>query len=159
MARIAKELQDDVESLDSVLEAGIAGNRDEMVEVVIHPLRLEAYNVTASGDTRFDLFVDEGFGLERRFATDFVADEDGTARVVTYSAIDERGDCGIAGCFPSGQGDATIRIRQAGRQSLSQHATTVSGEWRSTSRAAVVRKPRMALCGRPSGAVIFSGSA
>ncbi|WP_164661177.1 efflux RND transporter permease subunit [Tropicibacter sp. Alg240-R139] len=48
MARIAKELQDDIEALDSVLEAGIAGNRDEMLEVVIDPLRLEAYNVTAT---------------------------------------------------------------------------------------------------------------
>ncbi|MGR3623781.1 efflux RND transporter permease subunit [Pseudophaeobacter sp.] len=47
MARIAKELQDDIEALDVVLEAGIAGNRDEMVEVVIDPLRLESYNVTA----------------------------------------------------------------------------------------------------------------
>ncbi len=47
MARIAKDLQDDLEALDAVLEAGIAGNRDEMVEVVIDPLRLEAYNVTA----------------------------------------------------------------------------------------------------------------
>jgi multidrug efflux pump len=48
MARVAKDLQDRIESLDAVLEAGIAGNRDEMVEVVIDPLRLEAYNVTAS---------------------------------------------------------------------------------------------------------------
>ncbi|WP_319826543.1 efflux RND transporter permease subunit [Thalassovita sp.] len=48
MFRIAKELQDKVEGLDSVLEAGIAGNRDEMVEVVIDPLRLESYNVTAT---------------------------------------------------------------------------------------------------------------
>ncbi len=47
MARIAKALQDDFEAIDSVLEAGIAGNRDEMVEVLIDPLRLEAYNVTA----------------------------------------------------------------------------------------------------------------
>ena len=47
MARIAKDLQDDLEALDAVLEAGIAGNRDEMVEVIIDPLRLEAYNVTA----------------------------------------------------------------------------------------------------------------
>ena len=47
MAQIAKTLQDDIEALDPVLEAGIAGNRDEMVEVVIDPLRLEAYNVTA----------------------------------------------------------------------------------------------------------------
>ena len=48
MARIAKDLQDDLEALDSVLEAGIAGNRDEMLEVIIDPLRLEAYNVTAA---------------------------------------------------------------------------------------------------------------
>ncbi len=47
MARVAKDLQEKVEGIDAVLEAGIAGNRDEMVEVVIDPLRLEAYNVTA----------------------------------------------------------------------------------------------------------------
>ena len=48
MARLAKDLQDKLEGLEPVLEAGIAGNRDEMVEVVIDPLRLEAYNVTAT---------------------------------------------------------------------------------------------------------------
>ncbi len=47
MARIAKDLQEKIEALDAVMEAGIAGNRDEMVEVVIDPLRLESYNVTA----------------------------------------------------------------------------------------------------------------
>uniref|UniRef100_UPI003B527894 efflux RND transporter permease subunit n=1 Tax=Roseovarius indicus TaxID=540747 RepID=UPI003B527894 len=47
MAHLAKDLQDRLEGLEPVLEAGIAGNRDEMVEVVIDPLRLEAYNVTA----------------------------------------------------------------------------------------------------------------
>lgn len=47
MARIAEDLQERIETLDSVLEAGIAGKRDEMVEVLIDPLRLEAYNVTA----------------------------------------------------------------------------------------------------------------
>ncbi|MDG1473100.1 MAG: efflux RND transporter permease subunit [Ascidiaceihabitans sp.] len=47
MARVAKELQDEIEALDAVLEAAITGNRDEMLEVVIDPLRLEAYNVTA----------------------------------------------------------------------------------------------------------------
>ncbi|WP_170605136.1 efflux RND transporter permease subunit [Ruegeria arenilitoris] len=48
MARIAKDLQDELEALDSVLEAGIAGNRDELLEVIIDPLRLESYNVTAA---------------------------------------------------------------------------------------------------------------
>ncbi|MQY44285.1 AcrB/AcrD/AcrF family protein [Epibacterium sp. SM1969] len=47
MTRLANNLQDDLEALDAVLEAGIAGKRDEMVEVLIDPLRLEAYNVTA----------------------------------------------------------------------------------------------------------------
>ena len=48
MTKIANDLQDRLESLDAVLEAGIAGSRDEMVEVVIDPLRLESYNVTAA---------------------------------------------------------------------------------------------------------------
>jgi multidrug efflux pump len=47
LLRVAKELQDRIEELDAVLEAGLAGQRDEMLEVVIDPLRLEAYNVTA----------------------------------------------------------------------------------------------------------------
>ncbi|KCV83835.1 acriflavin resistance protein [Actibacterium atlanticum] len=48
LLRVAKDLQDELESLDAVLEAGLAGQRDEMLEVVIDPLRLEAYNVTAA---------------------------------------------------------------------------------------------------------------
>lgn len=48
LLRVAKDLQDRIEGLDAVLEAGLAGQRDEMLEVVIDPLRLEAYNVTAS---------------------------------------------------------------------------------------------------------------
>ncbi|MEO1639940.1 MAG: efflux RND transporter permease subunit [Pseudomonadota bacterium] len=47
LLQIAKDLQDRIEGLDAVLEAGLAGQRDEMLEVVIDPLRLEAYNVTA----------------------------------------------------------------------------------------------------------------
>ena len=48
MSRVARDLQDDLEGLEAVLEAGVAGDRDEMLEVIIDPLRLEAYNVTAS---------------------------------------------------------------------------------------------------------------
>ncbi|MEQ9694096.1 efflux RND transporter permease subunit [Shimia sp. SDUM112013] len=48
MTQIANRLQDDLEALDSVLEAGLAGGRDEMLEVIIDPLRLESYNVTAT---------------------------------------------------------------------------------------------------------------
>ena len=47
MTRVAKKLQEEIESMDSVLEVVISGNREEMVEVTIDPLRLESYNVTA----------------------------------------------------------------------------------------------------------------
>jgi multidrug efflux pump len=47
LLRAAKQLQDRIEGLDPVLKAELAGHRDEMLEVVIDPLRLEAYNVTA----------------------------------------------------------------------------------------------------------------
>jgi multidrug efflux pump len=47
LLRLAKDLQDRLENLEPVLEATLAGHRDEMLEVVIDPLRLEAYNVTA----------------------------------------------------------------------------------------------------------------
>lgn len=48
LLRVAKDLQDRLEELEPVLEAALTGQRDEMVEVVIDPLRLEAYNVTAA---------------------------------------------------------------------------------------------------------------
>ena len=47
LLRVAKDLQSRLEELEPVLEAALTGHRDEMVEVVIDPLRLEAYNVTA----------------------------------------------------------------------------------------------------------------
>ncbi len=47
LLKYAKTLQDRLETLDAVLEAALTGHRDEMLEVIIDPLRLEAYNVTA----------------------------------------------------------------------------------------------------------------
>ncbi|MEM9130067.1 MAG: efflux RND transporter permease subunit, partial [Pseudomonadota bacterium] len=47
MVHIGKDLQDRLEAMEPILEAGIAGDRDELMEVVIDPLQLEAYNVTA----------------------------------------------------------------------------------------------------------------
>jgi len=47
LLRAARELRRAIEGIDAVLSAEIAGVRDEMVEVIIDPLRLEAYNVTA----------------------------------------------------------------------------------------------------------------
>ena len=47
LLRVAKDLQDKIEALPPVLEAGLAGHREEMLEVIIDPLKLESYNVTA----------------------------------------------------------------------------------------------------------------
>ncbi|MEJ2030351.1 MAG: efflux RND transporter permease subunit, partial [Maritimibacter sp.] len=47
LIRLAQDLQTRLEGLDAVLEANLTGARDEMVEVLIDPLKLEAYNVTA----------------------------------------------------------------------------------------------------------------
>ncbi len=48
LLRLARKLQDRLEGLEPVLEAVLTGHRNEMLEVVIDPLRLEAYNVTAA---------------------------------------------------------------------------------------------------------------
>ncbi len=47
LLQLAQGLQDRMEGLEPVLDAALTGHRDEMVEVLIDPLKLEAYNVTA----------------------------------------------------------------------------------------------------------------
>ena len=44
---LARDLQDDIEGISSVLKAQIAGDRDEVVEIVIDPLVMESYNLDA----------------------------------------------------------------------------------------------------------------
>jgi len=46
LLRLGKEIQDRLERLEPVMEAALVGHRNEMLEVVIDPLLLEAYNVT-----------------------------------------------------------------------------------------------------------------
>jgi len=45
LLRLAERLQDRIESIPAVLEAPISGKREELVELVIDPLRLEAYGL------------------------------------------------------------------------------------------------------------------
>lgn len=47
LQRLAREMQRELETLTPVLEVGIAGQRDELMEVLVDPLLLESYNVTA----------------------------------------------------------------------------------------------------------------
>ncbi len=48
LLRLSKDLQRDIESISAVLEASLAGQREEMLEVIIDPLKLESYGVTAA---------------------------------------------------------------------------------------------------------------
>jgi multidrug efflux pump len=86
MARVAKDLQDRLESLDSVLEAGLAGNRDEMLEVVIDPLKLESYNVTAGE------LISVVQNNNQLIAAGEVRSEQGTFAVKIPSSFDDQRD-------------------------------------------------------------------
>ncbi|MDV7340100.1 efflux RND transporter permease subunit [Terasakiella sp. A23] len=46
LVKVARDLQDSIESIPTVLEAEIAGDRDEMVEIVIDPAKVELYGLT-----------------------------------------------------------------------------------------------------------------
>jgi multidrug efflux pump len=46
LVRIARDLRDDLESLSTVLEAKLAGEREEMLEVLIDPVALEGYSLS-----------------------------------------------------------------------------------------------------------------
>ncbi|MEM9098530.1 MAG: efflux RND transporter permease subunit [Pseudomonadota bacterium] len=48
LSKVAKDLQKAIEAEPSVLEVSLAGNREEMIEVIIDPLRMESYNVTTT---------------------------------------------------------------------------------------------------------------
>jgi multidrug efflux pump len=45
---LARDLRDEIEGISSVLVAQIAGDRDEVVEIVIDPLVLESYDLNAA---------------------------------------------------------------------------------------------------------------
>jgi len=48
LLRAAQNLQDVVEGIGSVLEAEMNGQREELLEIVVNPARLETYNITAA---------------------------------------------------------------------------------------------------------------
>ena len=48
LVRLARDLQDRIETIPTVLEVQIVGDREERVEVVIDPLRLESYGIGAN---------------------------------------------------------------------------------------------------------------
>ncbi|MFO7483094.1 efflux RND transporter permease subunit [Oceanibaculum nanhaiense] len=45
LVRLARELRDEIEGIPSVLNVDIAGDREELVEILIDPLKLESYGL------------------------------------------------------------------------------------------------------------------
>jgi multidrug efflux pump len=45
LVRIARDLRDEIEGLPGVLEAEIGGDREELLEVIVDPVKLESYNL------------------------------------------------------------------------------------------------------------------
>lgn len=48
LLRLANELQDKIEAIPAVLEAGIAGDREELVEIIVKPELLESYGLVGN---------------------------------------------------------------------------------------------------------------
>ena len=46
LLKLARDLRDDIESLSSVLSVTIAGDREELLEILIDPVKLESYNLS-----------------------------------------------------------------------------------------------------------------
>ena len=47
MLHLARNLRDEIEGITTVLEAKLTGEREELVEIIIDPLRLDSYNIDA----------------------------------------------------------------------------------------------------------------
>ena len=45
LLRLARNLKDDIEGVPAVLEANLAGNREELVEFVIDPMKIQSYRL------------------------------------------------------------------------------------------------------------------
>lgn len=48
LLKLARDLSDDIEALPNVLETNIGGDREEVLEIVIDPLRLESYQLNGN---------------------------------------------------------------------------------------------------------------
>jgi multidrug efflux pump len=46
LLKLARDLRDDIEGLSSVLSVEIAGDREELLEILIDPIKLESYNLS-----------------------------------------------------------------------------------------------------------------
>lgn len=106
LVRLARELRDEIEGIPSVLNVDISGDREELVEILIDPLKLESY------------------GLRSDEVLSFI---DRSNRLVAAGALDSgsgRFPVKVPGLFETSadildmplktEGDAVIRVRDIG---------------------------------------------
>lgn len=53
LVKIARDLKDEIEAIPAVLEVNVGGDREEQVEIVVDPAKVESYNLVAQDITGF----------------------------------------------------------------------------------------------------------
>ena len=102
LRRLAQDLQERIEALPPVLEAGIVGEREEMVEVLIDPLGLEAYNLTAGE------LISAVVGNNQVIAAGEITAQSGAFSLTIPSSITEPADA--ADLVIKKDGDRVVRV-------------------------------------------------
>lgn len=103
LLHLARELQDKIEAVPSVLEAGIAGDRDEQVEIIISPALIESYGLDGIDILRF-------FNLSNKLVAAGSLDTGAGSFPVEVPGLFE-GAADILDMPVRTSGDSTIRVR------------------------------------------------
>ena len=103
MTRAAKELRDQIEEVGGVLEANLQGSRDEMVEVIIDPVKLSSYNL------QLDQLIAGVRGNNQLVAAGTLQGDEGKYAVKVPALIETVED--IANLPIAASGNAVVRAR------------------------------------------------
>lgn len=103
LTNTAKALQERIEEVDGVLEAKLQGSRDELVEVIIDPVKLKSYNL------QLDQLIGAISGGNQLVAAGTLEGEEGKYAVKVPALIETVED--IANLPISVNGNAVVRAR------------------------------------------------
>jgi multidrug efflux pump len=103
LTRAAKELRDNIEEVSGVLEAKLQGSRDEMVEVIIDPVKLSSYNL------QLDQLIGGVSANNQLVAAGTLEGEEGKYAVKVPALIETVED--IANLPIAASGNAVVRAR------------------------------------------------
>lgn len=119
MTNAAKDLQEQLEEVDGVLEANLRGSRDELVEVIIDPVKLKSY------DLQLDSLIGGVQGNNQLVAAGTLEGDEGKYAVKVPALIETVED--IANLPITANGNAVVRARDlATIRSTYEDATTIA---------------------------------